>query len=305
MSVQPRRTVSTENSLRGYGQEEARVREIFTGFSTWMRDDKGYAATTRRNYLLRCQKAHRWLRTNGHPGLHLATEETIRAFWDSLAPGVDNRICHRSALVAFFKFINKMGWRPDNPAIALPSPRRRARLPRPLPTRETKVLLDMAETMGPMMNAMVNMFCYTGIRNAELRALKWSDIDGPWLRITNGKGGKPRDVPIPPPAMLALVRWRRSTTAAEWVFPSARSDDRPIGESTLANYFLDLSEMCAIHITPHILRHTYATELMSLSGGDLRAVQDALGHSSPSTTALYTRVQPQHLQDVAEAMVYG
>lgn len=281
------------------------MREVFTAFGAWMRDDKGYSPNTRRNYVIRCQKAHRWLRSNGYPGLHVATEETIRAFSDSTAPSPANRISYRSALVAFFKFVNAQGWRPDNPAAALPSPRRRRYQPRPIPSGEAKMFLDLAEAQGPMMAAMVNLFAFTGIRNFELRALRWGDIEGPWIHVEHGKGDKARDIPIPPPAMLALVRWRNASTAAEWVFPSTRHPDKPISSSTLNNWFKALSDDSALHVTPHVLRHTYGTQLLQISGGDLRAVQEALGHSSPATTALYTKVQPAHLREIAEQMVYG
>src|SRR5262245_52974017 len=103
----------------GRGSEEALVRDVWNGFQTWMRDDKGYAIQTRRGYMLRCQAAHRWLRSHDHQGLPWATAESLRAHWDTVAPSASNRSHVRASCIAFFAFMNDAGWRPDNPAVSL------------------------------------------------------------------------------------------------------------------------------------------------------------------------------------------
>jgi integrase/recombinase XerD len=279
------------------------VRDVWNSFQTWMRDDKGYAAETRRGYMARCQAAHRWLRTNGHQGLPWATEETLRAHWDGVAPSAANRAHVRAALVAFFRFVNAAGWRPDNPALALPKPKQPRRLPRPIPSGDAKKLLDVAEAMGPMMAAMVNVLAYCGLRNAELRGLQWADLEGPWLRVI-GKGNKERMVPVPPPAMLALVRWRNASQSSGQMFHASRSEDKPLSHQTLGYLMKELSDTACVEVTPHVLRHTYATQMLEVSGGDLRTVQEAMGHARPETTALYTKVNPAKLAETAEQLIY-
>lgn len=287
----------------GQGHEEKLVRDVWNAFTTWMRDDKNYAFTTRKGYLYRCEAAHRWLRNNGHKGLPWATEETLRLYWNTVPPAAETRRYVRSALLAFFHFINAQGWRPDNPAQKLPSPSVPRRLPRPVSNTDVEKLLDVAEAMGPMVAAMVNVFAYTGIRNAELRGLRWADLEGPWLRVI-GKGNKERSVPIPPPAMVALVRWRNHCSAPEWIFPATRNEDRQMAPQTLNYIIQELADIACVKVTPHMLRHTYATQMMEVSEGDLRLVQEALGHSKPETTAIYTKVQPKRIADVADQLAY-
>jgi integrase len=167
--------------------------------------------------------------------------------------------------VAFFHFVNHAGWRPDNPAVPLPRVKTPKRLPRPVTNSEARKILDMAEAMGPQIAAMVNLLAYCGLRNSELRMLRWSDVEGPWLRVI-GKGDKERSIPIPPPAMLPLVRWRKQSTAAEWVFPSSRNDDRPIAKSTLSLIMVEIADAACVEVTAHKLRHTYATRLLEVGG---------------------------------------
>src|SRR3954453_9679221 len=86
--------------------QRAGMREVWSSYKRWMLDDKGYASTTRRGYLAYAQSAHRHLRINGHQGLPWATQETIRAYWDTTTPTADNRMHVRAALCAFFACIN-------------------------------------------------------------------------------------------------------------------------------------------------------------------------------------------------------
>jgi site-specific recombinase XerD len=188
---------------RGAGSEEARVREVWNSYKRWMLDDKGYAITTRKGYLAYAQSAHRWLRTNGHTGLPWATQETIRGYWDTTTPTAENRMHVRAALCAFFACLNDLGWRPDNPAASLPKLKRPKRLPRPIMGSDAQKILDVAQAFDPMVCAIVHLFAYCGIRNAELRELKWSHLQGNMLRI-HGKGDKERVVAVPPTAMQYL-----------------------------------------------------------------------------------------------------
>lgn len=289
---------------RRAGQEEAVVRECWTQFQRYMLDDLGYAVTTRRNYTLRCQKAHRWLRSSGRPGIVQANEADLRAFWDSVTPSPSNRQCYRSALMSFFRFTNSMGWRPDNPAAPLPYVKQNRGIPRPLASGQTKKVLDVAAAMGPMMEAMVTLMAYTGIRNSELRGLRWSDLQDGYLRVL-GKGSKERSVPVPLPAMESLVRWRGASTAALWMFPSGRSDDKPLPGQTFNYMFQELRDICCIpELTPHVLRHTFLSELYEVSGSDILMTQQAAGHASPTTTAIYAKVRPGKLQEATSKVTY-
>lgn len=280
--------------------EEVGVREVWNTFDRWMLD-QSYSRATCKGYMARVLQCHRWLRHNGYPGIHVATAETIRAWWDTVTPSPANRSHARSALVSFFRCVNDAGWRPDNPAASLPKLKLPKRLPRPVAEDARVALFAEAEAAGPMVDAMIHLFCYCGLRNAELRNLTWADIAGPWVHVT-GKGSRDRTVPIPPPAMLALVRWRNQSTSAQWVFPAKRNPDKPMSESTVSDIFKKLWHATGgQRVKPHALRHTYATELLEVSR-DITVVQLGLGHSTPDTSMIYAKVNPRRLEESSQAL---
>jgi site-specific recombinase XerD len=284
----------------GQGLEEVGVREVWNTFDRWMLD-QSYSRATCKGYMARVQQCHRWLRHNDHPGIHVATPETLRAWWDTVAPSPANRSHARSALVSFFRCVNEAGWRPDNPAETLPKLKLPKRLPRPVGEDARVALFAEAEAAGPMVDAMVHLFTFCGLRNAELRNLTWADIAGPWIHVT-GKGSRERTVPIPPPAMLAVVRWRNQSTSAQWVFPSKRNPDRPMPASSIWDIFKELSAAAGgDRIKPHALRHTYATELLDVSH-DITVVQLGLGHSTPDTSMIYAKVNPRRLEESSQTL---
>ncbi len=135
------------------------------------------------------------------------------------------------------------------------------------------------------------LFLYaTGVRVSEAVETKIDDIDGAWLRVRFAKGEKERVVPIAKSALIAIELYLRE-----------RNDNSPY---LFINYKKDkLSRISMFKITkkylgvsPHILRHSYATALI-LGGADLRVVQELLGHSSLLTTQIYTHIQKPHLKD--------
>ena len=135
------------------------------------------------------------------------------------------------------------------------------------------------------------LFLYaTGVRVSEAVETKIDDIDGAWLRVRFAKGEKERVVPIAKSALIAIELYLKE-----------RNDNSPY---LFINYKKDkLSRISMFKITkkylgvsPHILRHSYATALI-LGGADLRVVQELLGHSSLLTTQIYTHIQKPHLKD--------
>ena len=135
------------------------------------------------------------------------------------------------------------------------------------------------------------LFLYaTGLRVSEAVNAKIDDIDGIWLRVRFAKGEKERVVPIAKTALLALQ-----------LYLNERDDSNP---NLFINYKkAPLSRISMFKITkkylgvsPHVLRHSYATSLI-LGGADLRVVQELLGHSSLVTTQIYTHIQKPHLKE--------
>jgi integrase len=232
-----------------------------------------------------------------------AETEHLRSYLFSTVPNAGNRNDIRAALCGFGEFVVAQCWRPDNPAIGLPRlPTPRA-IPRALTVEQAHTIDLVAPTYGAMAAALVRLLLYTGLRKSEARMLRWSDVEGGWVRVM-GKGSKERIVPLPPPAAEAMAAWRLESTSAEYVFVSPRRPSEPISSTTFANLIRDVGCSAGIEgLTPHALRHTLATQLLAI-GGDLRQVQEWLGHASPATTAIYTRVRPSDLRRVAQRVHY-
>jgi len=224
-------------------------------------------------------------------------------FWETTKATAENRMHVRAALCAFFACLNDLGWRPDNPAASLPKYKRPKRLPRPIQGSDAQKILDVAQAFDPMAAAIVHLFAYCGLRNAELRALKWSDLQGNMLRII-GKGDKERVVSIPPLAMSHLTKWRSVDPSPDWMFHVPNRYGRPLSKGYLKNLMDEVSDAACVPFTPHVLRHTFATELIDVSDGNIAVVQAALGHASASTTAIYARVKPRNIEKAQALLDY-
>ena len=190
--------------------------------------------------------------------------------------------------------------------MAGPSPRRPARLPRFLTTDEVSRLL--AAPMGASYEAlrvrvMLELLYATGMRVSELLALKaeYINLQDGWVRVL-GKGSKERLIPVHERALsllkqFLLVRQRRFPHAAEGeVFLNRRG--RRLSRIQFWRDLQALAKRAGLEgrVHPHILRHTFATHLLQ-GGADLRSVQEMLGHSSLSTTQIYTHLEKSALKD--------
>jgi len=194
----------------------------------------------------------------------------------------------------------------QNPAELLPSPKRRSRLPRVLGPDEMAALLDRIPASGPLEvrdRAMFELAYSCGLRAEEIIKL---DLDAPdfeseALRVT-GKGTKTRIVPMGEPAQRALERYLEGARAVLAVNRTERAlflsrRGRRLSPSDVRRRLERWVREAAVagHVSPHTLRHSFATHLLE-GGADLRSIQELLGHSSVSTTQVYTRVEPQRLR---------
>lgn len=150
--------------------------------------------------------------------------------------------------------------------------------------------IDRSDWLGQRDYALILFLYATGTRISECLAVQEDDIEGEWLRVRHGKGEKERYIPIAQEALKALRTYQD-------VCPCVKQ------RSLWMNYrYEPLSRISAFKITqkylgvsPHALRHSYATGLI-LGGADLRVVQELLGHASLLTTQIYTHVQKHNLQ---------
>jgi site-specific recombinase XerD len=144
----------------------------------------------------------------------------------------------------------------------------------------------------------------TGMRRTEVSLLKVSDIDSRrmMIRVERGKGGGGRDLPLSPTLLETLREYWRWKKPCTYLFPSGTDKcgpERPISDKTVWYACKEAARYARIkkHVTPHTLRHSWATHLLE-AGTDLRTIQVLLGHVDLETTARYLHLSQQHLQTV-------
>jgi site-specific recombinase XerD len=194
----------------------------------------------------------------------------------------------------------------NNPADLLPAQKRHQHLPRVLARDEVAALLDRIPARTPLEvrdRALFELAYSSGLRADEIVTLDLGDpdFDSETIRTT-GKGSKTRLVPIGEPAQRALRRYLESARNAlgpsreeQALFVSRRG--RRLSSSDVRRRLEKWVREAAVagRVSPHTLRHSFATHLLE-GGADLRSIQELLGHSSVSTTQIYTRVEPSRLR---------
>jgi integrase/recombinase XerD len=217
---------------------------------------------------------------------------------DGLSPATIAR--RTAASRSFYKQLQLLGIREDNPAAAIALPRRQRKLPKTLSPGEVERLIAAAAGTQPRSlrdQALVELLYGAGLRVSEAVGVEKAgvDLDGRLVRVL-GKGNKERVVPIGRPAVEAVRRYLGrgrpflDKRHRPELFLNARG-----GPLTRAGAFLILRQLAGKaglepgRVHPHLLRHSFATHLLE-GGADLRSVQEMLGHADLSTTELYTHV---------------
>ena len=185
---------------------------------------------------------------------------------------------------------------PDRVPDARLGPRRPRRLPDAPAAAEVERTLEALEGEGPLAlrnRALVELVYSAGLRSAEAVGLDLADVDfeQELVHIRRGKGGKDRVVPLGEEAALWLGRYLREAR------PSLAKEANDALFLSARGRRLDTSTLRRIVPHPHRLRHAFATHLLA-GGADLRTIQELLGHSSLSTTQVYSHVDPRHLRRV-------
>lgn len=170
-------------------------------------------------------------------------------------------------------------------------------LPKFLPFAQIQnalALIDRSSVIGLRDYALILFLYATGARISECLALQREDIEGEWLHIRHAKGEKERIVPIASVAKKAIDAYiNEAKNEKTFVWQNYKGE-------RLSRIFAYKITQKYLGVSPHVLRHSYATSLIA-GGADLRVVQELLGHASLLTTQIYTHIQKQDLKETIEA----
>lgn len=206
-----------------------------------------------------------------------------------------------SALRTFYNYLLEKGFVKSNIFLNIKNPKLEKKLPNYLNYTEIEELLASIDTKtdeGLERRLLIEMFYSTGCRVGEMVNVKISDIDfyNKTIKVM-GKGSKERIVYYGDYASKYLEDYLKNKDKKGYLFTNKRGEKLTIEE---VEYIVrDIMKHISIktHVTPHTLRHTFATHLLN-NGADIRTVQELLGHANLSTTGIYTHVSSDRLKDV-------
>lgn len=302
------------------------LHELFDRYTVYLEVEKSVSAHTLRNYRSDLDQFFAFVEEPTEQAKPAQVDITrishhiIQAFLSTLYRQRTRSSVSRklSALKSFFRFLLREAVIDQDPTLHLHAPKKDYPLPTYLPVDDMFRLLDMpaAETPAELRDRAILEVLYScGLRVSELTGLDWEDIDANLevLRV-KGKGQKERIVPIGRTALGTLDRYRVEIPAllgnnyqptfhdvspgdAKPVFLNQRGGR--LTTRSVARLVASHAKQCGLahKISPHALRHTFATHLLD-AGADLRSIQELLGHSSLSTTQRYTHVNLDRLTKV-------
>ena len=267
---------ASHRTLRNYEHSLNKYKESYEGFEDWF----SCTSDDFREYLYECMK------------LEMA-RSTIRL--------------HFSALRSFFKFLTRRRGLKLNPLLDIQLPKANRTLPLVLTLKQVEQLLSLPFNVKQPKQApqwasardaaILEVFYSTGIRLSELADLKFDDFDffNETIKV-KGKGSKERLVPVGSHAIEALNKYFHQAKIKEGPLFISKSRKR-ISSRAISDIVKKYTELAGfpVGVSPHKLRHSFATHLLD-NGADLRSVQNLLGHSSLSTTQIYTHVSIERIK---------
>jgi integrase/recombinase XerD len=281
------------------------MRDLVREFLTYMQVEKGLARNSLESYGRDLARLKEWAAAQGK-AVESLTRADLRGWIadlsrEGLSPSSVSRAV--SAARGLFRFLMLDGHIQSHPAEDLNTPQRNAYLPRFLSEEEMERLLaapDVSTDEGTRDRAMLEVMYATGLRVSELVGLKRTDLNlDAGLIACHGKGSKERRVPIGKSAthwlqQYAGVRARSGKGTNPHLFLNS------LGAPLTRNFAWAMIKRYAshaglAHVSPHTLRHSFATHLLQ-RGADSRSVQALLGHSDISTTQIYTHITDRHMR---------
>ncbi len=290
--------------------------EWWVSFENFLGQERRFSRYTVRNYRQAFEDFYRWLvdAELWEDGLAALESRDVRDFVIEAQKRFGRRTLHNhvSGLRAFFKFWLQRGRVPRNPFLGVPLPKLEKRLPKFLTEEQMVRLLAGPERL--LANESIDAFAATrdrlvmellygaGLRVSELCGLNYGEVEvESGVARVLGKGKKERLCPLGKVATALLRKFRsefaREVSAEAPVVVTAKGERMPVRQVQLMlKRYLALAEL-PMDLTPHKLRHSYATHLLN-AGADLRLVQELLGHAQLATTQVYTHVSVARLKEV-------
>lgn len=288
-------------------------KDIVSRYRRYLKLEKGYSANTLDAYMRDVDKLLRYLAVEQVNVLDVKLEdlEHFAAFISDLGIGPRSLARILSGVRQFYRFLVIDGYLEVDPTELLESPKQPDHLPEVLSTVEVDLLeqaIDLSKWEGHRNRAIIEVLFSCGLRVSELTNLKLSNlyVEEQYIRVM-GKGSKERLVPISPRALDELSYWFADRNVMkikpgeeDYVFLNRR------GHHLTRTMILIMIKRYALEagikktISPHTLRHSFATSLLE-GGADLRAIQVMLGHESIGTTEIYTHIDTSTLrQEILE-----
>ena len=284
------------------------MKEQSQKFLNYLQQERGLSKRTIKAYRRDLDRLLNELSQRGVTSAGAVTEHDVRSLVARLhRQGQGARSLQRllAAIRSFYRWLLKEGLAQSNPASPVKAPKQARKLPVTLDADVVTRLLEFPAdtTLAKRDKAMMELFYSSGLRLSELAGLTWGQLDSASGMLTvTGKGNKTRMVPFGRMAAAALEDWRKvrleMTTLEEPAIFVSRNGAPISTRSIQARIrYWARKQGLSQNVYPHLLRHSFASHMLE-SSGDLRAVQELLGHSDISTTQVYTHLDFQHLARV-------
>lgn len=291
--------------------------------------ERGAAMNTRQAYWRDLADVSLYLRKERNTDIDKASTEDLKAYLEDLANKTHTKgenksqiavrtVARRlSAMRQFYRYMVSENKREDDPTSTIESPKQGRTLPKTLSEDEVSQLIKTAGQGGGAdsirLVCLLEMLYATGLRVSELVGLPISAIsETQEYLMVEGKGGRERMIPLSEPAQKAIkdylsvrqqfIGTENQAAQEKAFFPSKTSESGHLTRQRFAQLLKDLARDAGIEegrVSPHILRHAFATHLLS-RGADLRSVQKMLGHADIATTQIYTHIVGEDAKETVE-----
>jgi integrase/recombinase XerD len=266
------------------------------GFENYLRTERGLSENTVYNYMLDIKQFVEFM---DKPLNRVSSQDITRYILhlNECGIGTSSRNRKLSTLKTFYRFMVRKAYMKSNPAADIEGAKTEKKLPKPIDLEDINRMIEQVDNLRD--RTLLEVLYATGMRREEVVTIKVADINfnHSFLRVM-GKGGKERYVPIHDEA-LDLIRKLMSSQDSEWLFVG---EDGHLSKRQVNEIIAKWRDKAGLGwVTPHKFRHSFATHMFQ-RGMDIKVLQDLLGHASPNTTQVYTRVSNE--RNKAEYMQY-